>query len=254
MTELQRDIFQQKYEYKKEGFEGFLNRVSGGNEAVKKLMRQKKFIPAGRILANRGLHKDGQKITLSNCYVLSEPEDNIESIFETAGKLARTFSYGGGVGIGISKLRPNGAVVNNSAKHTTGAVSFMELYSLTTGLIGQKNRRGALMLSISCNHPDIEEFIDIKSDLNKVTSANISIQFTDEFMQAVENRDKFVCRFEVEDTKEIIEKEIDAYKFFMKFCYNNWDNAEPGALFWSEIENHHILSEDKDFKYVGVNP
>ena len=141
MTELQRDIFQQKYEYKKEGFEGFLNRVSGSNEAIKKLMRQKKFIPAGRILANRGLHKDGQKITLSNCYVLSEPEDNIESIFETAGKLARTFSYGGGVGIGISKLRPNGAVVNNSAKHTTGAVSFMELYSLTTGLIGQKNRR-----------------------------------------------------------------------------------------------------------------
>ena len=95
MTELQRDIFKQKYEYKNEGFEGFLDRVSNGNDKIKKLIRDKKFIPAGRILANRGLHKHGQKVTLSNCYVLSEPEDNIESIFKTAGKLARTFSYGG---------------------------------------------------------------------------------------------------------------------------------------------------------------
>lgn len=141
MTELQRDIFKQKYEYKNEGFEGFLDRVSNGNDKIKKLIRDKKFIPAGRILANRGLHKHGQKVTLSNCYVLSEPEDNIESIFKTAGKLARTFSYGGGVGVDIGKLRPNGAKVNNSAKYTTGAVSFMDLFSTTTGLIGQKNRR-----------------------------------------------------------------------------------------------------------------
>ncbi len=103
-------------------------------------------------------------------------------------KLARTFSYGGGVGIDISKLRPKGAKVNNAAKHTTGAVSFMELYSMTTGLIGQRGRRGALMISMDVNHPEIEEFIDIKTDLEKVTKANISVRVTDEFMQAVREK------------------------------------------------------------------
>lgn len=254
MSELQRDIFKQKYEFENEGFEGFLNRIAKGNDTIKKLMRQKKFIPAGRILANRGLQEKGAKVTLSNCYVLEPPEDNIESIFETAGKLARTFSFGGGCGLDIGKLRPNGAKVNNSAKYTTGSVSFMELYSMVTGLIGQNSRRGALMLSILCSHPDIEEFMDIKLNLDKVTSANISIRFTDDFMKAVENKSKYICEFLIEDTDELITKEVDAYALFMKLCVNNWNMAEPGALFWTEIENYNILSEDDEFEYVGVNP
>jgi ribonucleoside-diphosphate reductase alpha chain len=141
MTELREAIFRNKYEHNEEGMLGFFDRVSGGNEKIKKLMIEKKFLPAGRILANRGLHTDGRKITYSNCYVLTPPEDNIESIFDTAKKLARTYSYGGGVGIDISKLRPRDSIVNNAAKFTTGAVSFMDLYSTTTGLIGQNNRR-----------------------------------------------------------------------------------------------------------------
>ncbi|MDV7402731.1 hypothetical protein RZS08_65520, partial [Arthrospira platensis SPKY1] len=104
--------------------------------------------------------------TYSNCYVLEAPEDSIEGIFDTASKLARTFSYGGGVGIDLGRLRPKGAKVNNSAKATTGAVSFMDLFSMTTGLIGQNGRRGALMLSMPVTHPDIEEFIDVKKDLS----------------------------------------------------------------------------------------
>ena len=157
------DIWEKKYRYNNETFEEWLDRVSAGNNAIKKLIFEKKFLFGGRILANRGLDKYGNKITLSNCYVITPPEDSIESIFECAGKLARTFSYGGGCGIDISKLAPRGAKVNNTAKETTGAVSFMDLYSLITGLIGQQGRRGALMLSISCEHPDLEEFIDIKS-------------------------------------------------------------------------------------------
>ena len=137
----------------------------------------------------------GKKVTLSNCYVVSSPEDNIESIFDASKKLARTFSYGGGVGIDISKLRPRGTNVNNSAKQTTGAVSFMELYSLVTGLIGQNNRRGALMISLDVSHPDLEEFIEIKNDLNKVTKANISIKITDDFMKAVVNNEKICFKF-----------------------------------------------------------
>lgn len=254
MDELQKSIWTNKYQCNNESFDDWIERVSGNNPKIAKLIRERKFLFAGRILANRGLPKEGIKVTYSNCYVLQPPEDNLESIFDTAKKLARTFSYGGGVGFDISKLRPSGALVHNSAKTTTGAVSFMDLYSMTTGLIGQRGRRGALMISMDINHPDIEDFIDVKTDLKKVTKANISVRINDKFMESVENKEKYVCRFIIEETNEVIEKEVDAYKLFMKIITNNWDFAEPGILFWDNIERYHLLSEDKEFKYAGVNP
>lgn len=254
MDELQKSIWSNKYQYNNETFNQWLERISGGNKKIAKLIQERKFLFAGRILANRGLPKEGIKVTYSNCYVLTPPEDSIESIFDTAKRLARTFSYGGGVGFDISKLRPKGAAVHNSAKSTTGAVSFMDLYSMTTGLIGQKGRRGALMISMDVNHPDIGEFIDIKTDLERVTKANISVRINDEFMKAVENKEKYECKFVVESTGEVVNKVVDAYELFMKLVVNNWDYAEPGILFWDNIEKNHFLSEDKEFKYAGVNP
>lgn len=254
MTDLQYDIWSQKYEHDDEGFEGFLNRVSGGNQELKKVIRDKKFLFGGRILAGRGLNQKGIKTTYSNCYVLPEPKDNLESIFDTAKLMARTFSYGGGVGISIGKLRPRGSKVHNSAKETTGSVSFMDLYSLVTGLIGQNNRRGALMISIPCTHPDLEEFINIKSDLNKVTKANISIMLTDNFMQAVVDKVYYELEFVVEDTGERITKIVDADKVFTMIAKLNHGYGEPGALYWTTIENYHLMSEDPEFKYTGVNP
>ena len=242
------------YLYKEESFNEWIERISGGNPKISKLIRERKFLFAGRILANRGLYRDNIKVTYSNCYVLEPPEDNLESIFDTAKNLARTFSYGGGVGIDISKLRQNGAEVHNAAKTTSGAVSFMDLYSMTTGLIGQKGRRGALMISMDISHPDIEEFIDVKTDLEKVTKANISVKISDEFMKAVKNKEKYTCKFLMEPTKEEITKQVDAYELFMKLVKNNWDYAEPGMLFWDNIRKYHLLSEDKEFKHDGVNP
>lgn len=254
MDELQKSIWRNKYQYKEESFNEWIERISGGNHKIAKLIRERKFLFAGRILANRGLYRDNIKVTYSNCYVLEPPEDNLESIFDTAKNLARTFSYGGGVGIDISKLRPNGAAVHNAAKTTSGAVSFMDLYSMTTGLIGQKGRRGALMISMDISHPDIEEFIDVKTDLEKVTKANISVKISDEFMEAVKNKEKYTCKFLMEPTKEEITKEVDAYELFMKLVKNNWNYAEPGMLFWDNIRKYHLLSEDKEFKHDGVNP
>ncbi len=254
MDELQKSIWANKYQYNNETFNEWIERVSGGNKKIAKLIRERKFLFAGRILANRGLPKDGIKVTYSNCYVLSPPRDNLESIFDTAKYLARTFSYGGGVGIDISNLRPRGALVHNSAKTTTGAVSFMDLYSMTTGLISQRGRCGALMISMDVNHPDIEEFIDVKTDLEKITKANISVRINDEFMKAVLNKSMYECKFKVKAGGEEIVKEVDAYKLFMKLITNNWDFAEPGILFWDNIEKNHLLSEDKNFKYAGVNP
>ncbi|HHX68793.1 MAG TPA: hypothetical protein GX708_12170 [Gallicola sp.] len=140
-TKIGCDIWEKKYKYNDETFEEWLDRISGKNEKIKQLIRDKKFIFGGRILANRGLQHLGRKISLNNCYVITPPEDNIESIFECAKKLARTYSYGGGCGINISKLAPRNSKINNAAKETSGSVSFMDLYSLVTELIGQNGRR-----------------------------------------------------------------------------------------------------------------
>jgi len=254
MSDLQRDIYEKKYRYDSESFDDFLERVSGGNGPIKKGIKDKKFMPAGRILAGRGLNKSGRKITLSNCYVVPKVEDNIESIFDTAKYLARTYSYGGGVGVSISKLRPKGARVNNAANTTTGAVSFMDLYSLVTGLIGQKGRRGALMLNMDVNHPDIEDFIDSKNDLEKVNYANISVNVNNEFMKAVENDEEYELYFHVEATGEEIRKKVNAKDLFRTLAQNNWNMAEPGILYQDKIDSWHLMSEDKDFEFAGVNP
>ena len=254
MTDLQRDIYEKKYRFENESFDEFLDRVSGGNNYIKKAIKDKKFMPAGRILAGRGLDKLGRKVTLSNCYVLPKVEDNIESIFDTAKYLARTYSYGGGCGVSLSNLRPKGARVNNAANTTTGAVSFMDLYSMVTGLIGMRGRRGALMLNMDVSHPDIEDFIDIKNDLNKITKANISVNITNDFMNAVKNNEEYELYFKVEATGEEIRKKVNARELFRKLAFNNWNMAEPGMLFTDRINSWHLMSEDESFEFAGVNP
>ena len=248
------DIWQRKYCYENESFDHWIERISGGNQDIARLIREKKFLFGGRILSNRGLEYVGRKITLSNCYVIEPPKDEIESIFDCSKKLARTYSYGGGCGIDISGLSPRGAKINNAAKETTGAVSFMELYSLVTNLIGQNGRRGALMISLDCSHPDIEEFIRLKTDLTKVTKANISVRIHDDFMEAVKKNEPYHLHYTREATGETIEKMVNARDIFRLIAETNWDYAEPGALFWDRICGWNLLSNTKEFSYAGVNP
>ena len=226
LSKLGEDIWHNKYQQNNESFDDWIKRVSGGNEQVAQLIVDKKFLFGGRILSNRGIKDRG--ITCSNCYVVKPVQDNIESIFETAGKLARTFSYGGGCGIDISNLREKGAEVHNAAKTTSGAVSFMPVFEQTARVIGQNGRRGALMISMDCDHPDIHDFIDAKLD-NKLEKCNISVKMGDKDM---ENR---------EDVIEHI-------------AHNNWDWAEPGILYWDTIRDYNMLNKFEDFEYAGVNP
>ena len=248
------DIWKYKYQQNGESFDDWLIRVSGGNTEIKRLIIEKKFLFGGRILASRGLNADDKKVTYSNCYVIDPPEDNLESIFECAKKLARTYSYGGGCGTDLSKLSPRGSKVRNAAKESSGAVSFMDLYSLVTGLISQNGRRGALMLSMDCDHPDIEEFIDIKKDLDRVTKANISVKVTDKFMTAVVCNDWWELKYTRKETGEVISKKVKARDLMMKLAYNNWEMGEPGVLFWDSICGDNLLSGFDNFKYAGVNP
>lgn len=253
-NQLGMDIWTKKYCSEGEDFEAWIQRISGGNEEIGRYIKEKKFLFGGRILSNRGLNKQGRKVTYSNCYVIAPPEDEIESIFECAKKLARTYSYGGGCGVDISKLSPRGAKINNAAKETSGAVSFMELYSLVTALIGQNGRRGALMISIDCSHPDVAEFIELKTDLDKVTKANISIRIHEDFMEAVKKNEEYLLHYTRKTTGEVIEKRVNARELFRRITETNWDYAEPGALFWDRITGWNLLSNTKEFSYAGVNP
>jgi ribonucleoside-diphosphate reductase alpha chain len=248
------DIWRNKYKNDGETFEDWVGRISGHHEDVAQLIKEQKFLFGGRILANRGLEYAGKKITLSNCYVMTPPEDNIESIFDRAGKLARTYSYGGGCGIDISGLSPRGAHINNAAKETSGSISFMTLYSLVTELIGQNGRRGALMISIDCSHPDVLDFIKLKTDLEKVTKANISVRISNEFMEAVKEHKPYRLHYTRKETGQTIENEVNAAEMFHLIAETNWDYAEPGALFWDRITSWNLLSHTPEFSYAGVNP
>lgn len=250
-NQLSLDIWSKKYRNDNEDFEQWLDRVSGGTEEVKELIRAKKFLFGGRILASRGIKN--RRVTYSNCYVITPPEDNIESIFSTAAKLARTYSYGGGCGTDVSKLRPKNAVVHNAAKSTSGAVSFMDFYSYVTGLIGQSGRRGALMLSIDCNHPDIEEFINLKTKQGVCEKANISIKVSDEFMQAAIDDKDWGTIFSSQETGTIT-KTFKARDLLKLLAKRNWEWAEPGLLYWDRITGYNMLDNDERFSYAGVNP
>ena len=229
LSQLGMDIWAKKYQNNGESFEEWLDRVSGGDKDVKQLIVDKKFLFGGRILASRGV--TDRKVTYSNCYVLPQVEDSIEGIYDTAKHLARTFSYGGGVGIDISNLRPKGSPVNNAAKTTSGAVSFMDTFSQVSSVIGQAGRRGALMISMDCNHPDIEDFIDAKKNTDKLEGCNISVRTNGDF--------------------------IKNSPLMHKLAENNWDYAEPGILYWDNINKNNLLSEyikNGEFEYAGVNP
>ena len=154
----------------------------------------------------------------------------------------------------ISKLSPKGAKINNAAKETSGAVSFMELYSLVTSLIGQNGRRGALMISIDCSHPDVQEFIELKTDLEKVNTANISVRIHEDFMEAVKKNEEYCLHYTRQETGEVIERMVNARELFHRITETNWDYAEPGALFWDRITGWNLLSNTKEFSYAGVNP
>lgn len=222
------------------------------------------YLPGGRVIAGSG---DLYRIkTLANCFVSVIGEDNLEGIYKAAYEAARTYSYGGGIGVDISQLRPKGAVVHNAADSSTGAVSFMELYSLTTGLIGQSGRRGALMLTVDVKHPDVLDFIKVKKDPNWVTNqiidrlkwtgiynaeqlekaqqyvientqvrfANISIKVSDEFMQAVEEQNKFGKE------KLIVYKKVTPIKGPQPFISADEYNYSYG-ISWKNLKEYELV-------------
>lgn len=258
-NEISRGILAAKYYHEGETTpQQFIDRVSSifkgdFRERMKKYITDGDFSPAGRTLYAAG-SRGKFKVSMSNCYILPSPEDNLESIFHSNYEIARIFSYGGGIGINISNLRPAGSRVHNVARTSTGAVSFMKIFNTTGEVISQNGRRGAQMVGLNCSHPDIYEFLHIKQNEEKLSSMNISILFTDEFMEAVRDDKEYTLRFHVESTGENIKRTIRARDFFREFCETQWDWGDPGALFSDRLNDYHLLAGYDEYQIEITNP
>jgi ribonucleoside-diphosphate reductase alpha chain len=213
------------------------------------LLEDFKFVPGGRILFAAGTER---KSSLLNCYYIPLKEDSIESIFDTAKEMARTYSFGGGVGIDISILRPKNSLVNNAAIKSTGSVSFMSLFSLTTSLIGQSGRRGALMITMDVRHPDIEDFVTVKKDKTQVKYANISVKIDDNFMRAVKNKEQFELHFK--NDKADISRKVNAAELWNKILDTAINTGDPGLIFWDRVKRESPTEYDDKMAVKGTNP
>jgi ribonucleoside-diphosphate reductase alpha chain len=243
-------------------------------ESIYELFKDFKYIiPQGSVMSNLG---SKTTTSLSNCFVIGQPSDSYGGIFQKDEEMVQLMKRRGGVGIDISTLRPKGTNVTNAAKTSTGAISFMHRFSHSTREVAQDGRRGALMLSISINHPDVMDFIKIKRDLTQVTGANISIKLNNEFMKAVENDEDYILRFPCNhanfdnsfkvltyNTLEPILKEgknvgyvkrIKAKEYWDEIIKSAHNVAEPGLMF---EDNHINYSPDgvyEQYKGITTNP
>jgi ribonucleoside-diphosphate reductase alpha chain len=224
------------------------------DEIFEQFDRFAKIVPQGSPMV--GIGNNYINVSLSNCVVVAPPKDNISSIVDSGKELANLFKRRCGAGIDISELRPDGAHVNNSAGTTTGAWSFADFYSYVCRMIGQNNRRGALMISMDIRHPDIYSFVKMKDDLTKVTGANVSVRITDDFMRAVEAKQPFKLRWPVDSASPSIEREIDARDLWDSIVSHATKNAEPGILMWDNILRFLPAESyaDVGFKTVSTNP
>ena len=216
----------------------------------------KYIVPQGGPMT--GIGNPFQISSLSNCFVVGldgEP-DSYGGIMKIDEEQVQIMKRRGGVGHDLSHLRPSKSPVSNAALTSTGVASFMERYSNSTREVGQDGRRGALMLSLSINHPDADKFIDAKMIEGKVTGANVSVKIDDEFMDAVTKDETYIQKFPVYSDNPQIVKEIKARDLWNKIIHNAWKSAEPGVLFWDTILRESVPDcyAKYGFKTVSTNP
>jgi ribonucleoside-diphosphate reductase alpha chain len=166
------------------------------------------LVPGGSVMF--GLGNSYSLVSLSNCFVINSPEDDMSSIMDCGKDLSNIMKRRGGVGLDLSNLRPEGAAVNNAARTSTGAWSFADLFSLICRMIGQGGRRGALMISMDVRHPDIFKFVQMKRDKKKVTGANVSVRLTDSFIEAVKKDTEFTLQWPVDAKDPVVVRTIRA--------------------------------------------
>ncbi|MDH4982468.1 adenosylcobalamin-dependent ribonucleoside-diphosphate reductase [Hyphomicrobium sp. D-2] len=192
------------------------------------------FLPAGRVLAGAGT---GRQVTLFNCFVLGRIEDDLSAIFDGVKEAALTMQQGGGIGHDFSTLRPRGAPVTSIGADASGPVSFMEVWdAMCRTIMSAGSRRGAMMATLRCNHPDIEAFIDAKSDPLKLRNFNLSVLVTDAFMAAVRGDQPWDLKFGGKTYRT-----VSARALWERIMRSTYDFAEPGVIFIDRINSRNNL-------------
>ena len=249
-NQLSVDIWNNKYRWNNETLDEWFKRVSSRNPVIERLIKDKKFLFGGRTLSNINTDKSG---SFSNCYSHGFVEDSLDDIMQTATDIAKTFKVQGGQGLSLSKIRPKGAGIEGQFK-SDGIVPFMEIFNTITESISQGgSRKGALMMSLDIWHPEAERFITIKSDLNKINKANLSLEIDDEFMKDVVNgvtaRER-VFNYPGGSFKYT----VNPVKLFDIICQQAWDYAEPGILYVNKLRNYNMLEFDPEYNIETTNP
>jgi ribonucleoside-diphosphate reductase alpha chain len=225
-------------------------------------MKDYRFIPGGRILAGAGT---GHKVSLFNCFVMGKIEDSIDGIFEHLKQAALTMQQGGGVGYDFSTLRPSGTQVKHVQRTASGPVSFMRIWdSMCQTLISSGPRRGAMMATLRCDHPDIEIFINAKRDRHELRNFNLSVLVTDDFIQAVQEDKTWQLVFPEDritiqkngKQKDLVRRQWSAYgrpipcrvfhtlkarALWDQIIRASYETAEPGVIFIDRINNMNNL-------------
>jgi ribonucleoside-diphosphate reductase alpha chain len=204
-------------------------------KAFREAMADFAFLPAGRILAGAGT---GRAVTLFNCFVMGRIEDDLTSIFENVKEAALTMQQGGGIGHDFSTLRPKGALVKSIGADASGPVSFMDVWdAMCRTIMSAGARRGAMMATLRCDHPDIETFIDAKSDPARLRNFNLSVLVTDAFVRAVRNGELWKLTF---DGK--VYRTVEARALWDRMMRATYDYAEPGVVFIDRINAENNLA------------
>jgi len=194
-----------------------------------------KFLPAGRITAGAGT---ARKVTLFNCFVMGTIPDSMGGIFDMLKEAALTMQQGGGIGYDFSTLRPKGALVTGVAADASGPLSFMDVWdSMCRTIMSAGSRRGAMMATMRCDHPDIEDFITAKSDAARLRMFNVSVLVTDAFMEAVKADGQHDLVFDGKTYKT-----VSARGLWDKIMQSTYDYAEPGVIFIDRINHANNLS------------
>lgn len=250
------DIWKKKYCYDDETFDQWLDRISDGNEELRQLIVEKKFLFGGRTLTNYNTNKNA---STSNCYSSGYAPDSVEGIMELSKNMALTYKSQGGQGVSLSKIRPKGAKISGGYYTSDGIIPFMEIFNTTTASISQGgSRKGALMMSIDAWHKEIEDFITIKSQEGKIEKANLSVEIDDEFMNCVKNdyqngTKTSIHRNFIYETGNI-EYDITPIEIYEKICDNAYDWGEPGFIFTNKFRNYNLMELDKEYEIITGNP
>src|SRR6202789_177198 len=194
-----------------------------------------KFLPAGRILAGAGT---GRSVTLFNCFVMGRIEDSMSGIFSALREAALTLQQGGGIGYDFSTLRPRGAPVKGVGADASGPLSFMDVWdAMCRTIMSAGHRRGAMMATLRCDHPDIEDFIDAKHVAGRLRMFNLSVLITDAFMRAVKEDAPWELSF-----AGTTYKVLPARALWDKIMHATYDYAEPGVIFIDRINARNNLN------------